>query len=290
MKKMIREGVLHMKKWSFALLSLMLIAVLAACGNNKDADSGADNSAGAPRTVELKVGASPTPHAEILESIKPELEAQGIRLQVVTFNDYVQPNQQLADKKLDANFFQHQPYLDTENKERGFNLVSVTPVHVEPFGGYSKKIKSLDELADGAKVAIPNDPSNGGRALLLLAKEGIITLKDNTNITSTIQDITANPKNLDIIELDAAMMPRQLDEADLVFINANYALEANLNPANDALLIEDLQGNPYANILVSREDNKDADAIQKLAAALHSEEVKTFIKERYKGAVEPATE
>jgi D-methionine transport system substrate-binding protein len=287
-KKFIGEGVLHMKKWSFALLSIMLIAVLAACGNNKDSDSGADNAGGAPRTVELKVGASPTPHAEILESIKPELEAEGIRLQIVTFNDYVQPNQQLEDKQLDANFFQHQPYLDTENKERGFHLVAVTPVHVEPFAGYSKKIKSLDELKDGAKVAIPNDPSNGGRGLLLLAKEGLITLKDNTNITSTIQDITANPKNLNIIELDAAMMPRQLDEADLVFINANYALEANLNPEKDALLIEDLQGNPYANILVSREDNKDADAIQKLAAALHSEEVKTFIKDRYQGAVEPA--
>lgn len=266
----------------------MLIAVLAACGNNKDADSGADNSAGAPRTVELKVGASPTPHAEILESIKPELEAAGIRLQVVTFNDYVQPNQQLADKQLDANFFQHQPYLDAENAARGFNLVTVTPVHVEPFGGYSKKIKSLDELKDGAKVAIPNDPSNGGRALLLLAKEGLITLKDNTNISSTLQDITENPKNLEIIELDAAMMPRQLDEADLVFINANYALEANLNPEKDALLIEDLQGNPYANILVAREDNKDADAIKKLAEALNSEAVKTFIKERYQGAVEPA--
>ncbi|MBB6020825.1 D-methionine transport system substrate-binding protein [Paenibacillus sp. JGP012] len=277
-----------MKKWSIVLLSLMLIAVLAACGNNKKSDSGADNSAGAPRTVELKVGASPTPHAEILESIKPALEAQGIRLQVVTFNDYVQPNQQLEDGKLDANFFQHQPYLDVQNKERGFHLVAVTPVHVEPFGGYSKKIKSLDELKDGAKVAIPNDPSNGGRALLLLEKKGLITLKDNTNITSTKQDITANPKNLDIIELDAAMMPRQLDEADLVFINSNYALEANLNPAKDALLIEDLQGNPYANILVSREDNKDADAIKKLAEALHSEDVKKFIKERYQGAVEPA--
>lgn len=128
-----------MKKWSIALLSLMMIAVLAACGNNKDADSGADNAGGAPRTVELKVGASPTPHAEILEAIKPELEAEGIRLQIVTFNDYVLPNQQLADKQLDANFFQHQPYLDEENKARGFNLVSVTPVHVEPFAGYSKK-------------------------------------------------------------------------------------------------------------------------------------------------------
>lgn len=277
-----------MKKWSIALLSLMMIAVLAACGNNKDADSGADNEGGAPRTVELKVGASPTPHAEILEAIKPELEAEGIRLQIVTFNDYVLPNQQLADKQLDANFFQHQPYLDEENKARGFNLVSVTPVHVEPFAGYSKKIKSLDELQDGAKVAIPNDPSNGGRALLLLAKQGLITLKDNNNISSTVQDITANPKNLEFITLDAAMMPRQLDEADLVFINANYALEANLNPEKDSLLIEDLQGNPYANILVAREDNKDADAIKKLAAALNSETVKTFIKERYKGAVEPA--
>jgi D-methionine transport system substrate-binding protein len=286
-----------MKKVLLTFVSLILVVVLAACGNNStnnssnaaatNAPAGEATEAPAAEPVTLVVGASPVPHAEILKAIAPLLEAQGITLEVKEFTDYVQPNVQLAEKQLDANFFQHKPYLDDQNKNNKTDLVSVVGVHVEPFGAYSKKVKSVDELADGAKVAIPNDATNGGRALILLAKNGLITLKDDTNITSTKADITENKKNLEIIELDAAMLPRQLDEVDLALINTNYALEAGLVPTKDALFIEG-GDSPYANLLVSRPDNKDSDAIQKLAAALNSPEAKKFIEEKYQGSIIPA--
>ncbi|WP_025695243.1 MetQ/NlpA family ABC transporter substrate-binding protein, partial [Paenibacillus durus] len=203
------------------------------------------------------------------------------------FTDYVQPNLQLAEGELDANFFQHKPYLDDQNQKNGWNLVSAAAVHVEPFGAYSKKIKSIGELKDGAKVAIPNDATNGGRALILLAKNGLITLKDPNNISSTKADITENKKNLKIIELEAANLPRQLDEVDLALINANYALEAGLVPTKDALFIES-GDSPYANLLVTRPEDKDKDAIKKLAAALTSPEAKKFIEDKYQGSIIPA--
>lgn len=263
-----------MRKILLTFLSLTLVAVLAACGNSKSEDT-------------LVVGATSVPHAEILKAIAPLLEKQGITLEIKEFTDYVQPNIQLAEKQLDANFFQHQPYLDDQNKNNKSDLVSVVAVHVEPFGAYSKKIKSIDELADGAKIAIPNDATNGGRALILLAKNGLITLKDDTNIAATKADITENKKNLEIIELDAAMLPRQLNEVDLALINTNFALDAGLVPTTDALFIED-GDSPYANILVARPDNKDSDAIKKLAEALTSPEAKAFIEKEYEGAIIPA--
>jgi D-methionine transport system substrate-binding protein len=235
----------------------------------------------------LTVAASPVPHAEILEFVKPALAKEGVDLKVKVFTDYVQPNVQVAEKRLDANFFQHQPYLDEFNKAKGTSLVAVTGVHLEPLGAYSSKIKKLDQLPSGANVVIPNDATNGGRALLLLAKAGLITLKDPTNILSTVKDIAQNPKDLKIRELEAATIPRVLTQVDLALINTNYALEAKLDPSEDALVIEG-NDSPYVNILVSRADNKDSDAMQKLAAALHSPEVKQFITEKYKGAVLPA--
>ena len=237
----------------------------------------------------LKVAATPVPHAEILEFIKPQLAKEGVDLQVKVFTDYVQPNVQVAEGRLDANFFQHQPYLDEFNKARQtkVKLETVTGVHIEPFGAYSSKIKSLAELPEGAQVVIPNDATNGGRALLLLDKAGVIKLKDNTSITATPKDILENPKGIKVRELEAATLPRVLNQVDLALINTNYALEAKLNPTKDALVLED-RTSPYVNILVAREDNKASADMQKLAKALNSPEVKKFIEEKYKGAVVPA--
>ncbi|MBH3329212.1 MAG: methionine ABC transporter substrate-binding protein [Pseudomonas sp. PGPPP4] len=235
----------------------------------------------------LSVAATPVPHAEILEFVKPQLAKEGVDLQIKVFTDYVQPNLQVAQKRLDANFFQHQPYLDEFNKSRGTDLVTVAQVHVEPFGIYSQKIKQLDEVREGAVVAIPSDATNGGRALLLLEKAGLIKLKDSANILATPKDIAENPKKLKFKELEAATLPRVLNQVDLALINTNYALEAKLNPTQDALLLEGKES-PYANILVARPDNKDSDAVQKLAKALNTPAVKQFIEEKYKGAVVPA--
>ena len=235
----------------------------------------------------LTVAATPVPHAEILEFVKPALAKEGVDLKVKVFTDYIQPNVQVAEKRLDANFFQHQPYLDEFNKAKGTNLVAVAGVHLEPLGAYSSKYKALTELPGGANVVIPNDATNGGRALLLLAKAGLIKLKDSNNILATVKDITENTKDLKFRELEAATIPRVLTQVDLALINTNYALEAKLDPSKDALVIEG-NDSPYVNILVSRPDNKDSDAMKKLAAALHSPEVKQFITEKYKGAVLPA--
>ncbi len=235
----------------------------------------------------LSVAATPVPHAEILEFVKPQLAKEGVDLQIKVFTDYVQPNLQVAQKRLDANFFQHQPYLDEFNKSRGTDLVTVAQVHVEPFGIYSQKIRKLDEVREGAVVAIPSDATNGGRALLLLEKAGLIKLKDSANILATPKDIAENPKKLKFKELEAATLPRVLNQVDLALINTNYALEAKLNPTQDALLLEGKES-PYANILVARPDNKDSEAVQKLAKALNTPAVKQFIEEKYKGAVVPA--
>ena len=270
----------------FALVSL--VTLLGACGSKPEAaDSntqGAEsNGSAVTETTKLVVGASPVPHAEILKLIAPTLKEQGVELEIKEFTDYVLPNTQLNEKQLDANFFQHKPYLDSQNEERGMNLVSIGNVHIEPFGAYSKKIASVDELVDGATIAIPNDATNGGRALLLLEKQGLIKLKEDAGLEATKKDIVENTKNLKFRELEAAMLPRVLDEVDLALINTNYALEAGLNPTEDALFIED-KDSPYANILVAREDNKDSDAIKKLMSALQSDQVKQFIEETYKDA------
>ena len=235
----------------------------------------------------LVVAATPVPHAEILELIKPTLAKEGVDLEIKVFTDYVQPNVQVAEKHLDANYFQTLPYLESFNKGKGTNLTTVIGVHVEPFGGYSKKVKNLSELKDGATIAIPNEGSNSGRALILLQKAGLIELKDPTNAVSTPKDIAKNPHNFKFKELESALLPRVLDQVDLDMINTNYALEAGLNPATDALIIEGADS-PYVNFLVARPDNKDSAAIQKLAKALTSPEVKAFIAEKYKGAVLPA--
>ncbi|BFH60897.1 MetQ/NlpA family ABC transporter substrate-binding protein [Paenibacillus azoreducens] len=279
-----------MKKGLFAILSLILVVALAACGSKsadeKPAAGGGDKGTEA-KPVTLTVGATAVPHAEILKHIQPALEKEGVKLEIKEFSDYVQPNVQTFQKQLDANFFQHKPYLDDENSTRKMDLVPVVAVHVEPLGAYSKKHKSVNEIPDGAVVGIPNDKTNGGRALSLLEKNGLIKLKEANMIQATVKDIVENPKNIKIKESDAAMLPRQLAEFDLAVINTNYALDAGIDPLKDALFMED-KDNPYANILVARPDNKDSDAIKKLAAALTSDDVKKFLEDQYKGAVIPA--
>ena len=235
----------------------------------------------------LSVAATPVPHAELLEFVKPDLAAQGVELDIKVFTDYVQPNQQVIDGQIDSNFFQHQPYLDSFNKEHGSNLVSVGLVHVEPFGAYSQKIKDVSELKDGALVALPNDPSNAARALLLLQREGLIQLKDPTNILATARDVADHPKKLKFKELEAATLPRILPDVDVALINTNYALEAGLNPTEDALFIEDKES-PYANLVATTADKKDDAAIVKLVHALQTDKVRDYILGHYKGAIVPA--
>lgn len=235
----------------------------------------------------LSVAATPVPHAELLEFVKPDLAAQGVELDIKVFTDYVQPNQQVIDGQIDSNFFQHQPYLDSFNKEHGSDLVAVGLVHVEPFGAYSQKIKDVSELKDGALVALPNDPSNGARALLLLQREGLIQLKDPDNILATARDIAENPKKLKFKELEAATLPRILPDVDMALINTNYALEAGLNPTEDALFIENKES-PYANLVATTADKKDDPAIAKLVQALQTDKVRDYILEHYQGAIVPA--
>ncbi|MGA0582342.1 MAG: MetQ/NlpA family ABC transporter substrate-binding protein [Castellaniella sp.] len=239
------------------------------------------------QAAKLSVAATPVPHAELLEFVKPDLAKQGVDLDIKVFTDYVQPNLQVSDKQIDANFFQHQPYLDSFNKEHDTKLVSVGLVHVEPFGAYSQKIKDIKDLKDGAQIAIPNDPSNGARALLLLQKQGLIKLKDPANILATARDVSENPKHLKFRELEAATLPRVLPDVDVALINTNYALEAGLNPVKDALFIED-KDSPYANLVVTRADRKDDPAIRKLVDALHTPKVRDYILQHYKGAIVPA--
>ncbi len=239
------------------------------------------------QAAKLSVAATPVPHAELLEFIKPDLAKAGVELDIKVFTDYVQPNLQVSDKQIDVNFFQHQPYLDSFNKEHDTKLVSVGLVHVEPFGAYSQKIKDIKDLQDGAQIAIPNDPSNGARALLLLQKQGLIKLKDPSNILATARDVSENPKHLKFRELEAATLPRVLPDVDVALINTNYALEAGLNPVKDALFIED-QDSPYANLVATRADRAEEPAVRKLIDALHTAKVRDYILEHYKGAIVPA--
>lgn len=235
----------------------------------------------------LVVGASPTPHAEILEHLKPMLAKQGVDLEIKVYTDYVQPNVQLTEKRLDANFFQHKPYMDEFNRSRGASLQAVADVLIAPFGAYSKKVTKVSDLKDGAVIAIPNDAVNGGRALQLLDQAKLIKLKDPKNNMSTEKDIVENTKNIKIKQLEAPMLPRVLGEVDMSVINTTFALEAKLNPLKDALILEGGQSN-YVNLLAARADNKDSPAMKKLAEALRSPESKQFILDRFKGTLVPA--
>lgn len=259
------------------LVAFVLMLVLCA--------GGASSEAVAP--TKLKVGATPVPHSEILEIIKPILKDKGILLEVIEFTDYVTPNLALNDGDIDANYFQHIPYLEEFAEARRLDITYIARVHIEPMGVYSKKVKDLKDVKNKAKVGIPSDPTNGGRALLLLQKAGIIKLDDKAGIAATKYDIISNPKNIQIIELEAAQLPRSLEDLDLAIINSNYALEAGLISTRDALIIEDADS-PYVNVLAVRTKDKDKTALIELAKALTSDTVAEFIREKYPGSVVPA--
>jgi D-methionine transport system substrate-binding protein len=256
---------------------------LTACGADK-ADSASDTSG------PLVVAASPTPHAEILTFVKDELAKDaGLELEVKEFSDYVLQNPATQDGSVDANYFQNQPYLDDYNKKNGTRIVPVVTVHLEPLGLYSTKLRSKDDLKSGATVAVPNDTVNEARALKLLDSAGIITLKDGAGTDATPADITANPKKLKFKELEAAQTPRSLDDVDAAVINGNYALEADLSPADDALAVEPAKDNPNGNFLAVKEGNEDEPRVKKLAKLLTSDEVRTFIEDKWSnGSVIPS--
>lgn len=270
-----------MKNFIKVLAVLLIVGLVAGCGATKSEEPAKDE------LKKIVVGATPVPHSDILNLVVDDLKAQGYDLEIKEFTDYVTPNTALNDGQIDANFFQHQPYLDSFVIDQKMPLVSVAGIHIEPMAGYSKKIKDISEITEGSKIAIPNDATNEGRALLLLEKQGLIKLKDSTNLAATPIDIAENKLNLEFSELEAAQLPRVLDDVALAVINTNFALEADLSPLKDSLFIEG-DDSPYVNILVSREDNKDSEEIQALVKALKSDEVKNFITENYKGAVVPA--
>ncbi|OAH11997.1 MetQ/NlpA family ABC transporter substrate-binding protein [Streptomyces jeddahensis] len=256
---------------------------LTACGS--DSDSGAKADASEP----LVVAASPTPHAEILNYVKDNLAKDaGLDLEVKEFTDYVTPNTATEDGSVDANYFQNQPYLDDFNKKNGTHIVPVVTVHLEPLGLYSNKIKSADDLKSGATIAVPNDTVNEARALKLLDANGIITLKDGVGSEATPKDIAKNPKNLQFKELEAAQTPRSLDDVDAAVVNGNYAIEADLKPAEDALVLESAENSPYGNFLAVKDGNESDPRVKKLAKLLTSDEVRKFIEDTYDGSVIPS--
>lgn len=241
--------------------------------------------AATPATLKLVIGATPEPHSLILKQVVSTLKERGIELEIKEFTDYVTPNMSLEDGSLDANFFQHTPYMEQFNKEKGTHIVKVGNVHIEPMGVYSSRFKNLDEIKDGDVVAIPNDPTNGTRALKILEKEKLIKLADKPLLSAL--DITENPKNLKFKELDAPQLARTLDEVAIAVINTNYALMANLNPLKDALAVED-KDSPYANIVSVKDGRQNDERIKALMQVLRSEAVKVFILEKYQGAILPA--
>lgn len=236
----------------------------------------------------LKVGIMSGSEEEILDVVKQVAAKDGLTLELVVFSDYVLPNEALAAGELDANAFQHVPYLENQIATRGYDIVPVGNTIVTPIGTYSNKIRSLDELRDGARIGIPNDPTNGGRALRLFAARGLIELADGVGLTPTVLDVTSNPKNLEFVELDAAQLARALDDVDAAVINTNFALEAGLDPVKDAIAREDRENNPYANVIAVRSENKDDPAVKKLVKAYQSPEVAAFLEQRFKGAILPA--
>ena len=274
------------KLFKFALAFGLLAFI--GCGDTADkkggeANASANNASAVSQTI--IVGATPVPHAEILEFVKADLANEGFELVVKEFNDYVQPNLATDSGELDVNFFQHIPYLEEFNKNKGTALVSVAGIHLEPMGVYSRKHSSFTIVSDGVSIAVPNDPTNESRALDIIAKTGVVTFKESA--LKTPLDIVSNPKNIVFKELEAAQMPRALDDTDFAVINSNFAMAAGLKPTKEALVMEDKES-PYVNVLVVKAGNEESAKTKALIKALQSEKVKAFIDEKYQGAVVPA--
>ena len=297
-----------MKKLTALLLTgALAVSALTGCGSSssdkaadttdktEEATDAAEDTADTAKAADgelttIKVAASATPHAEILEQAKPLLAEQGYDLEVTVFDDYVQPNLVVESGDFDANYFQHIPYLDSFNEEKGTHLVNAGGIHYEPFGIYPGTKKSLDELAEGDSIAVPNDTTNEARALLLLQANGIITLKDGAGLTATKTDIVENPKNVEIVELEAAQVARVVDETAYVVLNGNYALEAGYSVGKDALAYETSDSEAaktYVNVIAVKEGNENSDAIKALVDTLKSDDIKNYINETYDGAVIP---
>ena len=275
-----------MKKFgAFLLAGVLAIGTLTGCGST---DKKAEGSTGSTDSKVIKVAASATPHAEILEEAKPLFEKEGYDLEVTVFDDYVQPNEVVDSGDFDANYFQHAPYMEQFNKEKGTKLVDAGDIHYEPFGIYPGTKKSLDEIADGDEIAVPNDTTNEARALLLLQDNGIIKLKDGAGLTATVNDIAENPHNIKIVELEAAQVARVTGETAFVVLNGNYALQAGYSVKKDALAYEAADSEAaktYVNIIAVKDGNQDSDAIKALVKVLKSDDIKKFIDEKYDGAV-----
>jgi len=274
-----------MKKLVVLFCSLFLIVSLVACNNQKN---------GNEKQTKLTVGASNVPHAEILEQAKPLLAKKGIDLKIVKFQDYILPNKALESKEIDANYFQHIPYLNAQIKENGYDFVNAGGIHIEPIGIYSKKYKSLDKLPTGAEIIMSNSVADHGRILTMLEEKGLIKLKEGIDkTTATVKDITDNPKKLIFkTDVEAGLLPKVFEnnEGDAVVINANYALDAGLDPKNDPIAVESAKNNPYVNVIAVRKGDEDKKEIKQLVSTLHSKKIQDYINKKYKGAVIPANE
>lgn len=279
-----------MKKTLSILFTVTLaFTLLVGCGSSSSENTESEETTSS-EPKKIVVGATPAPHAEILTAAKEILQEKGYELEIKEFTDYVQPNLSLESGELDANFFQHTPYLDDFNAEQNTNIVSLASIHYEPLGVYPGKTKSLDDLQDGAQVAVPNDTTNEARALLLLEAQGLIKLDPNAGFKATKKDIVENPKNLQFIEIEAAQLVRSLEDVDIAVINGNYAIQGGLNVMTDTLAIEEKDSDAattYANILAIRKGDENREDLKALAEALHSDDVKKFIEETYEGSVVP---
>ncbi len=274
-----------MKK-KLVLLGLALTTLLTACGGNTGSTAPKTTEPAAGELEKVVIGVSPAPHGEIVEALKDEFTNAGLEVEIVSFDDYVQPNLALADGSLDANYFQHRPYLETFSAEHILDLTVIGQVHVEPLALYSSKYKSIEELPDGAEILVPNDPSNGARALILLESAGLIKLADPTNLKATEADIVENTKNIKFTPIDAANIARTYTDVDAGIINANFAIDAGLNPVKDGLLVEG-EYSPYANVVVVKTGRENEEKFKKLIEVLNSEAARKFIEEKYEGNVNP---